>query len=350
VTAFGSDIQPAECPGLVGSGHRKSVPIELCPVDAFQAYVPAEAAGVAIELNSNGTEGHVPDPCHEPCYPARSMAYPLTVARGWAGRNASSLTRASRPTPGCTRRRGRQPFSRWQRHYCWTRPGLSNRRLEPARAYQTRYERMCNSSGEMPRPVAASIREGRWFRQVNKSCRMLPGALKAESAARVIKDAAEWAGLDPGRLLGRSRRPSGDSVVLKAGPVAAPAFPYGVGLGGLFMKISASCGRCAPHGSAIRAARRLGQSADKRRSRSGIGMSPPCSCIRRATVAVPRRGQKLQPMLIVARCGATSPSKMEPLEGIIGASWLVPCAVRAAFDSGAPLRVTTLSHFGGCAA
>jgi hypothetical protein len=61
----------------------------------------------------------------------------------------------------------------------------------------------------------------------------------------------------------------------------------------LFPKTSASCGRFAPHGSVTRAAWRLGQSADRRRSSSGMGMSPPCSCIRRPTLAVPRRGQKL---------------------------------------------------------
>src|ERR1700685_2277723 len=44
-------------------------------------------------------------------------------------------------------------------------------------------------------------------------------------------------------------------------------------------------------------------------------MPGPCSCIRRLTFAVPRRGQKLQLMSTVARWAETSPRSMEPLDG-----------------------------------
>ena len=70
---------------------------------------------------------------------------------------------------------------------------------------------------------------------------------------------------------------------------------------GLFAKISAGSGKYTPHGSAIRAARRLGQSWESARNRSGMGMSGPCSCIRRLTLALPWRGQKLQAMWMVAQ-------------------------------------------------
>jgi hypothetical protein len=62
----------------------------------------------------------------------------------------------------------------------------------------------------------------------------------------------------------------------------------------LFAKTSASCGKFTPHGSATRAARHLGQSADSRRSSSGTGMLGPYSCKSRPTLAFPLRVQKLQ--------------------------------------------------------
>jgi hypothetical protein len=45
----------------------------------------------------------------------------------------------------------------------------------------------------------------------------------------------------------------------------------------------------------------LGQSWESARSRSGMGMSGPCSCIKRLTLALPWRGQKLQAMWMVAQ-------------------------------------------------
>jgi hypothetical protein len=64
-------------PFRVGSGHPRPVPIELCPANFRQAAVSAGAASVAIELRSNWDKRiRVPGPCLEPCYPARSMAYP----------------------------------------------------------------------------------------------------------------------------------------------------------------------------------------------------------------------------------------------------------------------------------
>jgi hypothetical protein len=79
--------------------------------------------------------------------------------------------------------------------------------------------------------------------------------------------------------------------------------------------MSASSGMCTPHGSAIRAAKRRGQSAESRRRTVGIGMWGPCSPINRATLAFPRRGQKLQARSTLARCCATSPSRIEPPAG-----------------------------------
>jgi hypothetical protein len=60
----------------------------------------------------------------------------------------------------------------------------------------------------------------------------------------------------------------------------------------------------------------LSQSADRRRSSVGIGISGPCSLIRRLMFACLRRSQKLQAMSTLARCCATSPSRMEPWDGI----------------------------------
>jgi hypothetical protein len=64
---------------------------------------------------------------------------------------------------------------------------LRGRRLRPVEAVQTWL-------------AAARITEGPIFRQVNKSRRVLPGALTAESVATVVKEAAERAGLDPARF------------------------------------------------------------------------------------------------------------------------------------------------------
>jgi hypothetical protein len=66
-----------------GNKERRSVPIELIPLDAPQPLVPTGARTVAISLYSNwDSASGVPGTCHEPCYPARSMAYPrLSLAR-----------------------------------------------------------------------------------------------------------------------------------------------------------------------------------------------------------------------------------------------------------------------------
>jgi hypothetical protein len=56
------------------------------------------------------------------------------------------------------------------------------------------------------------------------------------------------------------------------------------------MKISDSSGRCAPHGSAILAAKRFRQSSECMRSGAGIGIAGPCSCIRRWTLDKLRLG------------------------------------------------------------
>jgi len=52
---------------------------------------------------------------------------------------------------------------------------------------------------------------------VNKSGRVLPGALTAESAAQVVKDAAERAGLDPTAFAGHSLRRGFITSAAKAG-------------------------------------------------------------------------------------------------------------------------------------
>jgi site-specific recombinase XerD len=54
--------------------------------------------------------------------------------------------------------------------------------------------------------AAAGIEEGPIFRQVNKSGRVLAGALTAESAAAAVKRAAGRAGLDPATFAGHSLR------------------------------------------------------------------------------------------------------------------------------------------------
>jgi site-specific recombinase XerD len=81
---------------------------------------------------------------------------------------------------------------------------LRGRRLRPVEAVQTWL-------------AAAGITDGPVFRQVNKSGRVLPGALKAESAAKVVKDAARRAGLDPSAFAGHSLRSGFITSAAKAG-------------------------------------------------------------------------------------------------------------------------------------
>jgi site-specific recombinase XerD len=70
---------------------------------------------------------------------------------------------------------------------------LRGRRLRPVEAVQTWL-------------AAAGITEGFIVRQVNKAGRVLPGALTGESAATVVKNAAERVGLDPAAFAGHSLR------------------------------------------------------------------------------------------------------------------------------------------------
>jgi site-specific recombinase XerD len=81
---------------------------------------------------------------------------------------------------------------------------LRGRRLRPVEAVQTWL-------------AAARITEGPIFRQVNKSRRVLPRALTAESVATVVKEAAERAGLDPARFAGHSLRRGFLTSAAKAG-------------------------------------------------------------------------------------------------------------------------------------
>jgi integrase len=81
---------------------------------------------------------------------------------------------------------------------------LRGRRLRPVEAVQAWLS-------------ASGISEGPIFRQVNKSRRVLPGALTGESAARVVKDAAERAGLDPALFAGHSLRRGFLTSAAKAG-------------------------------------------------------------------------------------------------------------------------------------
>jgi site-specific recombinase XerD len=70
---------------------------------------------------------------------------------------------------------------------------LRGRRLRPIEALQAWLK-------------ASGITEGPVFRQVNKAGRVLPGALTGESAATVVKNAAERVGLDPAVFAGHSLR------------------------------------------------------------------------------------------------------------------------------------------------
>lgn len=88
---------------------------------------------------------------------------------------------------------------------------LRGRRLRPVEAVQAWL-------------AAARITEGAIFRQVNKSGRVLPGALKAESVATVVKDAAKrvaldpkWAGLDSAAFAAHSLRSGFITSAAKAG-------------------------------------------------------------------------------------------------------------------------------------
>jgi site-specific recombinase XerD len=81
---------------------------------------------------------------------------------------------------------------------------LRGRRLRPVEALQTWL-------------TASGISDGPIFRQVNKSGRVLPGALKAETVATVVKEAAERAGLDPDKFAGHSLRRGFLTSAAKAG-------------------------------------------------------------------------------------------------------------------------------------
>ena len=68
------------------------VPVELPTLGALQVVDVIQAAAIANRLNSNwDSASYILGPCHEPCYPARSMAYPVTTGGG-AGINISSAS------------------------------------------------------------------------------------------------------------------------------------------------------------------------------------------------------------------------------------------------------------------